>query len=115
MRLSLIALVVLSFLTTIQLGCGGGGASSGGGGTISGPDAGVLADVSDNFQFKIKNASSGLTLGIAGEKQTSGAAVEQSNAPSNGVCPTRANTSGPSGPIKCFSTWGGSCTSVDLN
>jgi arabinan endo-1,5-alpha-L-arabinosidase len=79
MRLSLVALVVLSPLTTIQLGCGGGGASSGSGGTILGPDAGVLADVSDNFQFKIKNASSGLTLGIAGEKQTSGAPVGQSS------------------------------------
>jgi arabinan endo-1,5-alpha-L-arabinosidase len=78
MRLSVVAQVVLSFLTTIQLGCGGGTSSSGGG-TNSGPDAGVFAEVSDNFQFKIKNASSGLTLGIAGEKQTSGAAVEQSS------------------------------------
>ena len=73
--------VVLAFLMSLQLGCGGGGSSgsSSGSGTTSGPDAGVLTDVSDGSQVKIKNGSSGFVLGIAGQSQTAGAAVAQAS------------------------------------
>src|SRR5271170_3687975 len=61
-----------------QLGCGGSGSSSSSGGTVSGPDRGTLTNLSDSSQYKIKNASSGLILGIAGQSQTAGTAVMQS-------------------------------------
>jgi arabinan endo-1,5-alpha-L-arabinosidase len=63
--------------TVLQLGCGGGSGSTGGGGGHSGPDPGVIADVSDSFQYTIKNASSGLVLSVAGQSQTAGTAVVQ--------------------------------------
>src|SRR5450755_208963 len=76
-------LAVLALVTWFQLGCGGGaGGGSGtapGGGTPAGPDNGTLSDVSDGSQFKIKNASSGMVLGISAQSQTAGAAVTQAS------------------------------------
>ena len=70
---------ILVLLTSIQLACGGGAGSSSGGGTGTGADNGSLTDVGDSFPYKIKNAGSGLILGIAGQSQTAGAAVVQGN------------------------------------
>jgi len=72
------ALAVLVMAAWFQLGCGGSGSSSSSGGTVSGPDRGTLTNLSDSSQYKIKNASSGLILGIAGQSQTAGTAVMQS-------------------------------------
>ena len=56
-------------------GSGSGGGSGGGGGTT--PDMGTLAAVSDSTQFKLKNAASGMVLGIAGQSQTAGTSLAQ--------------------------------------
>jgi arabinan endo-1,5-alpha-L-arabinosidase len=62
-------------------GCGSGsgatsgGGSGGGGGTT--PDMGTLASLSDSTQFKLKNAASGMVLGIAGQSQIAGTGLAQ--------------------------------------
>jgi arabinan endo-1,5-alpha-L-arabinosidase len=63
-------------------GCGG----SGGGSTgitppvATTPDMGTLSPVSDSYQYKLRNAASGLVLGIAGQSQTAAAdAVQESD------------------------------------
>jgi arabinan endo-1,5-alpha-L-arabinosidase len=63
-------------MTTFQLGCGGGSSGSGGG-SDSGPDNGVLTAMNDSLQYKIKNASSSLLLGISGQSQTAGTPLVQ--------------------------------------
>jgi arabinan endo-1,5-alpha-L-arabinosidase len=78
MKTSLRNLAILALLASCEFGCGGGGSTSSSGGNPSlGPDSGTLTDVSDSFQYKIKNDNSGLVLGIAGQSQTAGAAVVQ--------------------------------------
>jgi arabinan endo-1,5-alpha-L-arabinosidase len=69
--------IVLSS-ATILTGCGGG--SSSGTGTTTTPttpDMGTLTAVSDSYQYKLMNASSGLVLGISGQSQVAGAYVVQ--------------------------------------
>jgi arabinan endo-1,5-alpha-L-arabinosidase len=67
-------------------GCGGGsggnGGSSGTGGSGTTPDMGTLTLVSDSYQYKIANASSGLMLGIEGQSQVAGTSVVQASADS---------------------------------
>jgi arabinan endo-1,5-alpha-L-arabinosidase len=60
-------------------GCGGGGGSNpgGGGGTTTTPDLGTLSTVDDTNQYTLKNASSGMVLGIAGQSQAAGASAVQ--------------------------------------
>ncbi|HEX4156562.1 MAG TPA: family 43 glycosylhydrolase [Acidobacteriaceae bacterium] len=76
---TVLALAALSLAPLLFAGCGGG---SGGGGTTNPPpttpDMGTLVAVSDNTQFKIKNASSSNVLGIASQSQTAGASLSQS-------------------------------------
>lgn len=78
MRVSLISLAASLTLTA----CGGGSASSssgggGGGGTTTTPDNGTLSTMDDSVHYTMKNAASGLVLGIAGQSQTAGAALAQ--------------------------------------
>jgi arabinan endo-1,5-alpha-L-arabinosidase len=59
-------------------GCSGGGtAATSSTGTGKTPDMGTLTSVDDGYQYKLKNAASGLVLGIAGQSQTAGANVAQ--------------------------------------
>jgi arabinan endo-1,5-alpha-L-arabinosidase len=59
-------------------GCGGGGGgSSTGGGGNSTPDMGTLSSVNDSFGYSLKNAASGMVLGIASQSQTAGAYLAQ--------------------------------------
>lgn len=78
-RSNLPATTALILGICVQLACGGGGggASNSGGGAGSGPDLGTLVAIDDSNQHKIKNAGSGLELGIQGQSQTAGAAVVQ--------------------------------------
>lgn len=76
-------LAVLAVSAALFTGCGGGS----GGGTSTPvtppvtPDMGTLAAVSDSYQFKLKNAASGLILGIDGQSQVAGSnAVQESDA-----------------------------------
>jgi arabinan endo-1,5-alpha-L-arabinosidase len=76
---------ILLFLAVSEISCGGDGGST----TTSGGDAGsgrgttvdpgVITDIGDSFQYKIKSANSGLILGISGQSQTAGAAIAQSS------------------------------------
>lgn len=75
MKLSFFAATLLVMVLSAQLGCGGGSGS--GGGPAPGLDNGVITDMNDSFQYKFKNASSALLLGIAGQSQTAGAALAQ--------------------------------------
>lgn len=79
--------LLLALTACLQLGCGGGGgrgsSSSSGGGTDSGPSAGTPTDLNDSFQYTIKNASSGLVLGISGQSQAAGAAIIQESSSSS--------------------------------
>jgi arabinan endo-1,5-alpha-L-arabinosidase len=81
-RDSLLAVTAFSLLALA--GCGGGSTGSGGGGGTGGggttPDMGTLTFVSDDYQYKITNASSGLLLGIQGQNQVAGASVAQASA-----------------------------------
>ncbi len=70
--------------TTLLAGCGGGTASSSGsGGTHvpTTPDMGTIVNVNDSkfdsYQYQIKNAASGMVLGINGQSQTAGTFVVQ--------------------------------------
>jgi arabinan endo-1,5-alpha-L-arabinosidase len=76
-----VGLFALAAAAGLIAGCGGGsGASSGGGGGGGGgttPDMGTLAALSDSTQFKLKNAASGMVLGIAGQSQTAGTSLAQ--------------------------------------
>ncbi|MGA2890357.1 MAG: family 43 glycosylhydrolase [Terracidiphilus sp.] len=73
--------IVLS-ATAILTGCsgGGGGNPGNGGGTIT-PDMGTIVNVNnsvyDSNQYQVKNAASGLVLGIGGQSQTAGTKVVQ--------------------------------------
>ena len=59
-------------------GCSGGGSgSSSGGGGSSMPDMGTLTAVNDSFGYSLKNAASGMVLGIASQSQTAGAYLAQ--------------------------------------
>lgn len=59
-------------------GCGGGGSSSGAPTTgTSSTDMGTLVSVGDTNQYTLKNAASGMVLGIAGQSQTAGTYVVQ--------------------------------------
>src|SRR6516225_9230781 len=60
-------------------GCGGSstGGTTGGCGTTTTPDNGTLTTVADTTQFTLKNAATGLVLGIAGQNQTAGTALAQ--------------------------------------
>jgi arabinan endo-1,5-alpha-L-arabinosidase len=89
LRVSPIAKTVLLLFLSLAVGCGGGGsgstggsAGSGGGGgtTTTTPDMGTLTFVNDSYQYSIKNASSGLLLGIQGQSQVAGTSVAQASA-----------------------------------
>jgi hypothetical protein len=70
----------MAICTAILLtGCGGGGASSssGGGGTTTTTDMGTLTMPGTIYQYQLKNAASGMVLGISGQSQTAGASVAQ--------------------------------------
>lgn len=73
------ALTAFGFL----VGCGGGGSGSGSGSTPTGVgttqtyDMGTLTTVNDGTQFSLKNAASGLMLGISGQSQTAGTVLAQ--------------------------------------
>jgi len=66
-------------------GCGGGVSNSGGdaGGPPPAPDFGTLTSVSDSNQFQLKNAATGLVLGIAGQSQLAGTALAQESSASS--------------------------------
>ena len=66
-------------LAAIFTGCGGGAGSttSGGSGGGATPDMGTLTAVSDSTGYTLKNAASGMVLGIAAQSQTAGAALAQ--------------------------------------
>lgn len=74
MKALIIALAAVS--AGMVIGCGGGGSSSGGGTTTT-PDDGTLTTVSDSNSYTLKNAASGMALGIAGQSQTAGASLAQ--------------------------------------
>jgi hypothetical protein len=68
-----LALALAATLLASLTGCGGG--SSGSSNPVTPPvtptpDMGTLTAVSDSYQFKLKNAASGLVLGIATQSQT---------------------------------------------
>jgi arabinan endo-1,5-alpha-L-arabinosidase len=67
---------LLAITLALELGCGGGGGSPAGTTTPT-PDNGVISDLNDGTQYKIKNAGSGLLLDIANQSQTAGAALAQ--------------------------------------
>ncbi len=77
MQLRILSAAVLAAACLVS-GCGGGGStptgSTGGGST---PDMGTLTGVNDSFQFKLKNAASGMVLGVSGQSQTAGASLAQ--------------------------------------
>ncbi|HVJ08093.1 MAG TPA: family 43 glycosylhydrolase [Acidisarcina sp.] len=82
MKFPVYAMTILSIITTLSIGCGGSGTSSTttsspGAGSSSTPDSGTLTSVSDNLQYRIRNASSGLELSISGQSQVAGASVVQ--------------------------------------
>jgi arabinan endo-1,5-alpha-L-arabinosidase len=67
-------------IVAICVGCGGGGSGTstgGGGGGTPTPDMGTLTAVNDSFGYSLKNASSGMVLGIASQSQTAGAFLAQ--------------------------------------
>lgn len=72
--------VVIVLCGALAAGCGGGG---GGGGNDAGgpaaagpgPDYGTPAAVDDSSQIELKNAASGLVLGITGQSQAAGASL----------------------------------------
>jgi arabinan endo-1,5-alpha-L-arabinosidase len=69
-------------VSSIFIGCGGGGSSVGSGSgttTTTTPDMGTLTFVDDSYQYKLKNAASGLQLGIQGQSQTAGASAIQAS------------------------------------
>ncbi|HEX4008062.1 MAG TPA: RICIN domain-containing protein [Acidobacteriaceae bacterium] len=84
-RLSAIGATLAAILAACLAGCGGGSSGGGGGGGGGGgttPDMGTLTFVSDNDQYSIANASSGLFLGIQGQSQVAGTNVAQASADS---------------------------------
>ena len=69
-------------LVLLLTGCGGGsgsgtGTGSTGGSTTTTPDMGVLSPVGDSYQYKLKNAASGMVLGISGQSQVAGSNAVQ--------------------------------------
>jgi arabinan endo-1,5-alpha-L-arabinosidase len=68
-------LILAAFIS----GCSGDGSASvsGGGGQTTTPDMGNLNSVGDTLQYQLKNAASGLVLGVAGQSQTAGANLAQ--------------------------------------
>jgi len=59
-------------------GCGGGSSSGGSTTTTTTtPDDGTLTTVSDSYGYTLKNAASGMVLGIAAQSQTAGSALAQ--------------------------------------
>jgi len=64
-------------------GCGGAGSTSGGGGSGGGttPDMGTVVNVDNSSlytnQYQIKNAASGMVLGISGQSQLAGTNIVQ--------------------------------------
>ena len=75
MKLCIFAVMALA--AGLLSGCGGGGSTSTGGTGGGTPDIGTLSSVSDSNQYTLKNVSSGLVLGIAGQSQTAGANLAQ--------------------------------------
>ncbi len=79
MKLRLLSLTALTAAFLI-VGCGGGGTTSTtgtGSGGVSGPDMGTVTGVNDSYDLKLKNASTGLVLGISGQSQIAGTNVAQ--------------------------------------
>jgi arabinan endo-1,5-alpha-L-arabinosidase len=78
-QLRSVAMIGMMIVVSATVGCGGGGGASNGGegGSTTTPDMGTLAAVGETNQYKIKNASSGLVLGVAGQSQTAGSDLEQ--------------------------------------
>jgi arabinan endo-1,5-alpha-L-arabinosidase len=61
-------------------GCGGGASSGSGGGVVTPPqtpDMGTLTTVNYTNQYTLKNAASGMVLGISGQSQTAGTNIVQ--------------------------------------
>lgn len=73
--------VLLVCVAGFLSGCGSGSSPSSSTTTTgsTGPDMGVIASVSDNLQFKIKNVSSGFLLGITAQSQVAGALIDQAS------------------------------------
>jgi arabinan endo-1,5-alpha-L-arabinosidase len=76
--LSTLAALLVSSVLGIS-GCSSGGTNSTPTPTPTPatPDLGTIAAVSDSFQYKIKNASSGNLLGITAQSQSAGALMDQ--------------------------------------
>ncbi len=84
---SSIAIAVALLATMTLAGCGGGGGGTtttgggGGGGGTTTPDMGTVVGVDSptlfSYQYQIKNAASGLVLGVANQSQAAGANIVQ--------------------------------------
>jgi arabinan endo-1,5-alpha-L-arabinosidase len=78
MTLNKLPVAALIALTTLQVGCSSSTTNTPTPPpTVTTPDSGALTAMNDGVQYKIKNASSGMVLGIATQSQTAGTALAQ--------------------------------------
>ena len=84
MKLQATSLALLTAIAALQLGCGGASGNSTPTSTTppttpstTVPDSGTLYAMDDSVQYKLKNVSSGMILGISGQSQVAGTAVVQ--------------------------------------
>jgi arabinan endo-1,5-alpha-L-arabinosidase len=71
------AFAIVIAASVVLSGCGGGGSTGAGGSGTTTPDNGTLTVVGDTSQYTVKNAATGLPLGISGQSQVAGTSLAQ--------------------------------------